>query len=282
MGKTYPARRAQAWRTAPTRTLSGSPPRDPLRGRRATSRTRFRGGTARRRHYTWCPVSLWRKRSALCCGHADSPQPGQGRRHGAAQVEDEIRVADDLAEGPGGQHGRVGGRGGDLGEGVDDAPDENQAGQDLQRGGRDGRPHDAWARCVRQSVPSVDSPLQGPDAVVGELATHQRRRAQPRPPRPSASISQTPLPRRTRAPSPPEAPAAAPAPGSTPTAAPTQSCTRSGSSFWATGGPSWRLVWRARVSCGCGRRVGAGRVESGGAGLPRFSQSCGVVEVSFV
>lgn len=70
-------------------------------------------------------------------------QPGQETRLPAGQAESEVRVADDLGHGPGNEHGRVEGQLGEVGERVDDTPDEEEAGRDLHDGGEERSANDA-------------------------------------------------------------------------------------------------------------------------------------------
>lgn len=70
-------------------------------------------------------------------------QPGEQARLVPGQGEGEVRVADDLGDGPGHEHGRVEGREGEEGEAVDDGPDEEEARRDLHDGGEQRGAHDA-------------------------------------------------------------------------------------------------------------------------------------------
>lgn len=71
-------------------------------------------------------------------------QEDEGPGLEAAQGDGEVGVADDLGDAPGEEHGGVGGALGEPGEGVDDAPDEGVAAEDLDEGGREGSADDAW------------------------------------------------------------------------------------------------------------------------------------------
>ena len=74
-------------------------------------------------------------------------QPGQEAGLPAEEAEGEEGVADDLGDGPGDEHGCVEvGREGDGGEGVDDAPDEEEARRYLHEGRQEGGADNAFGR----------------------------------------------------------------------------------------------------------------------------------------
>jgi len=71
------------------------------------------------------------------------PQP-KSRDTASGQIDGKVGVADDFCDGPGDEHGAVDGREGNgVGEGVDDAPDQEDAAGDLHEGCEEGCADDA-------------------------------------------------------------------------------------------------------------------------------------------
>lgn len=72
-------------------------------------------------------------------------QPGEDARRHAGQRERKVGVADDLGDGPGDEHGAVGGRlDGEVRVEEEDAPDEEEARGDLHERREEGRADDSW------------------------------------------------------------------------------------------------------------------------------------------
>lgn len=72
-------------------------------------------------------------------------QPGEDARRHAGQRQGKVGVADDLGDGPGDEHGAVGGRlDGEVRVEEEDAPDEEEARGDLHEGCEEGRADDSW------------------------------------------------------------------------------------------------------------------------------------------
>jgi len=114
-------------------------------------------------------------------------QPGLGGGLPAGQREGEEGVANDLGDGPGDEHGRVEGRCGEEGEGVDDGPDEEEARRDLREGGEDGSTDDAWDSRKTQRLAWGGTGTETGSGRTGSQETHRAASARSRGRRPSAS-----------------------------------------------------------------------------------------------